>query len=117
MVNDVEKVVIDEDRKHVLTKVVKTKKGVRKVESDHNPIITKINLNWSKETVKERIELFNLKNKECQAKFKIETSTESNKGMLSSVFDEEGDLNSIAQTFINRLKRWTSMEEILNIYS
>ena len=39
---------MDEERQNVLDKIVKTKKGVVKQLSDHNPIITKFNLKWSR---------------------------------------------------------------------
>ena len=49
--------------------------------------------------------MFNLKNKECQAKFKAATSTNVNNGMLSSIFDEEEDLNVLTNKFIKKLNK------------
>ena len=57
-----------------MTKIVKQKNSVEKVESDHHPIITKLKLTWNKNDYKNRVEVYNLKNKECQALFKYETS-------------------------------------------
>ena len=52
-----------------------------------------------------RIELFNLKNKDCQEEFKRETSTCVNGGFLSSVFDQEEDVHSLTKIFIKRLDK------------
>ena len=53
--------IIDEKREKVLTKLTKTKKGVKKIESDHNPIVSKLRLKWNMRPKKEKLELFNLK--------------------------------------------------------
>ena len=83
LVESVESVEIDEERKHVLTKHTKTKHGTKSTESDHNIIITKLKLNWTKK--RRKIELFNLKNVDCQNEFrKLTSDTE----FLSSIFDE-----------------------------
>ena len=38
LLTEVKSIKIDDEREHVLTKISKTKKGVVKVESDHNTI-------------------------------------------------------------------------------
>ena len=68
--NDLESIKIDEERNHVLTKLVKTKKGTKKTLSDHNPIISKFNIKWNRKLKNRRIEMYNLKNKNGQAQFK-----------------------------------------------
>jgi hypothetical protein len=60
---------IDEARKHVLTKMRRTKRGFKIKESDHNVLITEFNCKFNSEQ-KEKIELYNLSNKVCQQKFK-----------------------------------------------
>ena len=75
LVDDIESILVDEKRSHVLTKIRKTKNGVRKVESDHNPIISNLKIPWKTQLKQQRVELFNLKNKNCQEVFKRETST------------------------------------------
>ena len=96
----VEKLVIDEERKHALTKLVRNK---QKVESDHNPLITTFTINWDKNVKQPNEEMFNLKNKENQKKFKKETSNNRN---LSSVFDDEnGDINEQVNKFLKRLNK------------
>jgi exonuclease III len=80
---------IDEDRKHVLTKIRKTKKGTIRKESDHNVLVTEFEMAHDANTNK-KVELYNLKNAECQSIFKKYTS---NTRMLSSVFDANEDLN------------------------
>ena len=52
MVSDV---VIDESRKHVLTKHTKTKNRFKVKESDHNSIITNIKAIWNKKNFIKKI--------------------------------------------------------------
>ena len=68
--DDLESLTIDEERNHVLTKTKKTKNGVERVESDHKPLVTKFKMTWNKKKKSKRIEMFNLKNRNCQIKFK-----------------------------------------------
>ena len=97
---DIKSLKIDEDRKHVLTKITKTKKGVKKQESDHNVLLSKFKFCWSKNVKKARIEMFNLKNKNCQLIFKDKTS---NTNILSSIFEKNSDLNVATKKFLKRL--------------
>ena len=60
---------IDEERKNVLTKFVKTRGKSCKIESDHNPMILEVNISWSSKISAERTEIYNLKNKDCHNKF------------------------------------------------
>ena len=99
LVQFVEKLLIDEDRKHSLTKLTRNK---HKVESDHNPLITTFSMSWHKCDNREDVEVFNLKNKECQKKFHKETSKNT---YLSSAFDDEGDINEQVNTFLKRLNK------------
>ena len=101
LVDDFESLVVDEERNHVLTKLSKTKAGVVKKESDHNALISKFNFKWNKRIKTKRIEMYNLKNFECQKKFKeITNSSESH---LSEIFDNEEDLNKGTKQFMKRL--------------
>ena len=70
---------IDQERLHVLTKIRKTKKGINIKESDHNVMVTEFDCKRPKEKESEKA-LYNLKNKDCQQKFKLFTS---NTKMLS----------------------------------
>ena len=99
LLHECESLVIDEKREHVLTKITKSKRGTQKVESDHNALISRFKLEWSHQK-KERIETFNYKNKECQLKFKENTTKTSS---LSSIFDTREDLNIATKHFIKRL--------------
>ena len=47
--------------------------------------------------------MFNLKNKACQELFKDGTTGANNNNFLSSVFDEEGDVNELTEKFLKRL--------------
>ena len=97
---DVESFTVDEGRDYGLCKIVKTKKGIKKVESDHNPLIAKFKFPWNKGVKKNRVELYNLKNKECQQHFTKQTSIT---GILSSFFDSKEDLNQATKAFLKRL--------------
>ena len=97
---DLESLTVDEERKHVLEKITRNKKGIRKVKSDHNVLVSKFKFMFNKSIKKERIEMFNLKNKECQEMFKDITS---NTNILSSIFENDKDLNSCTKKFLKRL--------------
>ena len=99
----IESVHIDEKRHNVLTRITKTKRGYSKKESDHNLIETKLKLPWNnKEKPEPKETMFNLKNKDCQKKFKYET-TINNK--LSKVMEEEEDLEVATIKFMKQLEK------------
>ena len=102
--HQIDEIVIDDKREHVLTKIVKKKNSVEKVESDHHPIITKLKLTWNKTDDKSRVELYNLKNEACQAAFKMETSAQFNNHNLSAIIETEDDLNTVTKKFIKKLE-------------
>ena len=58
--------IVDEERKHVLTKYASAKGSKKIVASDHNPLM----FNWSKKLKPIRKEVFNLKDPEGLIKFK-----------------------------------------------
>ena len=97
---EVESLIIDEAREHVLMKITRNKRGVKKIESDHNVLISRLKLRWSKVMREERNETFNLKNIDCQKVFKKATSNNTD---LSSIFDSKNDINSCAKKFMKRL--------------
>ena len=84
----------------MLTKFEKLKKGSKRVESDHHPILSKLNFKWSKTVPKNKNEIFNLKNVDGQLKFKEVTS---NTDFLSSVFDDSNNIDVITKKFLKRL--------------
>ena len=100
MLDSLVSVNIDEKRKYVLTKVIRNKKGLKKQESDHNPIITEFKLHFKKAEEDEKLELYNLKNKEGQEKFKEYTNKTK---MLSTVFDGNDDINVLTERFMKKL--------------
>ena len=64
-----QRMVIDERRENILTKLVSSK-GVRiKSESDHNPLYAEFNLTFSKARAAERREIFDFKNAASQKRF------------------------------------------------
>ena len=103
--NEIESIIIDDEREHVLTRITKTKKGIVKVESDHNMIYTHLKIPWNKKVKDQRREIYNLKNETCQKAFKEATSKENNKCYLSSVFEENDDINDATEIFMKRLQK------------
>ena len=99
--DDLISLIIDEDKTHVLNRVSKSKKkGVVTVNSDHNALISDFEIKWNTKYKRERIEMFNLKNAECQKKFKELTSEED---ILSSIFTSNENINISASKFIKKL--------------
>ena len=105
LVDEIESILVDEKRDHVLTKITKHKGNIKKVESDHNSIITRLKTQWKCKEKQNRIEIFNLKNKECQQIFRRETSSHVNNSNLSSIFEDNGDLNIQTEKFLKSLQR------------
>ena len=68
-----EKMVIDEARRHVLTNFNPIRTGGKAIESDHNTEILKLKMEYQKKK-QDRIEIFNYKNIECQEQFRVLTS-------------------------------------------
>ena len=73
-----------------------TKHGVVKKESDHNVLITEFTNALPDNEHRTKVEIYNLKNSQCQKNFKEYTT---NTRMLSSVFDAEEDLDILTQRF------------------
>ena len=59
LIEEFESLVVDEERKHVLTRITKHKNGFETKESDHNVSIATLMFPWDRSQGKERIELFN----------------------------------------------------------
>ena len=62
LLDDLVEVVIDEDKKYALSKIIKRKHLAQVVQSDHNVMFSKFKLSWSFETNIDIEEVFNLKN-------------------------------------------------------
>ena len=92
--------VIDEQRRHVLTRVKQTKNGPIKKESDHNVLISEFQCKVNEADQKKKAELYNVKILECQKEFKKYTS---NTKMLSSVFDSLDDINILVNRFMKKI--------------
>ena len=86
-------------KKHVLKSIKKTKNGTRIKESNHNVIVTEFNCEVKEVKEKEKVEMFNLKNKDCQKQFKQYTS---NTNFLSRVFEEGDDIESMTEKFLKK---------------
>ena len=97
----ISEVTIDEERKHVLVRHVKTKNGVKIKESDHNSIVTKVKVKWNKIKNIKPVEIYNLKDTEGLKKFKEMTGRDH---FLSEVFTNETKNISVkTKYFIKRL--------------
>ena len=83
LVEDVKSVRTDEEQANCLSKFTKTKGVVKVPKSNHNSIITNFKVEWSQQTKKHKIKMFNLKNVEGQKRFKLITSKP---GILSDIF-------------------------------
>ena len=97
---------VDEGRKHVLSRIRKTKKGNVHKESDHNVLLTTFTQTVETTNKKDNTEIYNLKNEECQRKFKDYTS---NTKMLSSVLDSEEDINVLTTRLIKKINDCIAM--------
>ena len=56
--NELDTIEIDEEGKNALTKIIKTRNGISKQTSDHNTIITKFDIKWSRKIKNPRIEMW-----------------------------------------------------------
>ena len=81
-----EKMIVDEERVHVLTKYVNKKTGIKKIVSDHNVMFANFTIKFNRLPWRTRNEFFNFKNAENQKKFFEETSSSCK---LSSCFSEK----------------------------
>ena len=100
LVEDIEELIIDEEKDHALTKIVRGNATTKVIKSDHNVMITKFRLKCHIEN-KPPTTVFNLNNKTCQQIFKRET-TNTNK--LSKIFHTNNDINQQTKKFLKVLK-------------
>ena len=105
LVKEIGKMMIDDQRKYVLTRLTKTKKGIVKKESDHNTMVTELQLIWKPDTKSYKQKVYNLKNKECQKQFKHDTD---NTKELSNIIDKEEDIEKATKKFLKRLNGFIS---------
>lgn len=99
MLEDIETVEVDEEKNYALTRFgIENGKSIIK-ESDHNPIIGKFRFNV-KNVRKERKEMFNLRNTECQKSFKLFTD---NTKILSNSIKEDENIDISFERFLKNL--------------
>ena len=97
---------IDEEQNFVLTKIVKKYNGeVKKTESDHNIIETEFLIKITYNTCKPKHEMYNLKNQECQLKFKEHTD----KTHMADIFQSPKSLEILTVKFLKQLDASKSM--------
>ena len=75
---NVNEMLVDEERKYVLSRFYKSKSKTTIVASDHNILVLEINLKWSQKIIVNRKEIYNLKSEEGQKIFKHNTSNNQN---------------------------------------
>ena len=100
LVEELESMLIDEEGKHALTKIVKSKGATKSKQSDHNTIVSKFNICWKEKKKSERVEIYNLKNREGQKKFK-ELTTEDEE--LTMIFENVKNIDEATEIFINKV--------------
>ena len=76
MLSFLSNIIIDEDRSFTLSNFSQFKKNKRVIETDHNLMYADFDVSIPKRKP-QRIELFNLRNKDCQAMFTTETTENS----------------------------------------
>ena len=93
---------IDEDRIFVLTKYA-TSKGIKSiVKSDHNTVFADFHIEYNNISQKKpRVEVFNVKNKECQEVFRKETEQNAK---LKQCFASEESFQIQSDRFFKTLK-------------
>ena len=98
------KMKIDEERKHSLTKYSTTKGRQSIKESDHNPLILEINVNWNSHFNDRsvRVETFNFADAEAFDRYK--NLTETNQELLECFEDEDEDLQTSANRWLKRFE-------------
>ena len=101
LLDDIVNIHIDEEKEYALSKIIKTKNGTKVVNSDHNSIFTSFKFQYTTSQINPKIEIYNLKNKECQKRFFEETN---NTNSLSKIFDTDKDLSVQTKKFIKRLE-------------
>ena len=101
LVNDVESIVVDEDKSYCLERINTTKTGSKSIKSDHNSIISKYKFEWDMNVKKRKTEIFNLKNSEAQKKFKQITTK---KGVLTKIVNKDAHLDAVAKKFLKRIE-------------
>ena len=78
LVKHVGKMMIDDERKYVLTRLTKTKNLIVKKESDHNTMVTETKLIWKPDTQPYRHEVYNLKTKSVRKVLNMIQTTQKN---------------------------------------
>ena len=102
MISDYVSLQVDEEKKFSLTSITRTKNLTVTKESDHNTLVCSFSFTFNPHIKKHKTEVFNFKDKRGQEKFK--SLTTGNK-RLSSIFEEEGDLNVATKKFVKTLNR------------
>ena len=98
----ISELIIDEEKKYVLTSYRKCKNGVKIRESDHNSMISHLKSSWNKKVHSNRIELYNFKDENGLKKFIEMTSKDT---FLSEVFlNESKSVTVQTKQFMKRLK-------------
>ena len=81
----------------MLTVIQSKKTGILIKESDHNVLLTELKNATSNKVDHKKVEVYNIKNKGCQEKFRGYTSHTK---MLSSIFDSSDNINILTQKFL-----------------
>ena len=97
---DFESLKIDEERKNVLTKIVRTRTGKEsKTESDHNILEGTLNIKVKRKNIIKKEEMYNLKNTICQKLFKEHTTNPH----MAKIFDSDKHVDILAKKLLNAI--------------
>ena len=96
----VSSMLVDEERKHVLTRYYKSNGVTKVVKSDHNILLLNICYPWDTQVRRQRVEIFNLRNKQCQADFYRSTN---NTDVLSQCLENK-DVLTGGKQWLKRMK-------------
>ena len=97
----VSRMTVDEERVDVLTKYANKKGAGKKVESDHNMLVTDFNIHYSKFKKNLRIEVYDFKNPDAQKEFLEQTSGVT----LTSCFDTSRSITENTEVFQKTFKK------------
>ena len=101
LINFLEEMIIDENRKWVLKNTSKNK-GKNLILSDHNILLCRLSINIPLKSVSSRKEFFNFKDPDHKLKFCEETSCSTN---LSECFNQSADFDNSCNKFFKLLNK------------
>ena len=100
LADNLDKMLVDDKRQHVLTKFASRKGYRKKIESDHNILFGKFRLKYNTKKNEVRREVFNFNDKESQNRYYEVTS---NGDKFSNIFNGKGTIEKQVNKFYKNL--------------